>query len=128
MASRPSRPVVAAYTALAAVLSAAALSACCGPSKCVQARSGTAILDTVVIQIEKYKDRTGKYPIRLEDISQGYQDHANWEFKEACRECTVPEYRTDSYGYELEFRYTSFGNVRCLHTNEGEAWSCKGTY
>ncbi len=114
--------------ALTTLAGLCALSACCGPAKCLQARSGTAILDTAVVQIEKYKDRAGKYPVRLEDISPGYENHVNWDFKAACRECGIPQYHTDSYGYELEFRYENFGKVRCLHNNESETWSCKGTY
>ena len=110
------------------LIALAGLSACCGPAKCIQARGGTAILDTTISQIEKYKERNGRYPVILDHISKGYEDHMRWDFKAACRDCTLPEYRTDSFGYELEFSYESYGKVRCLHNNENEHWSCKGVY
>jgi hypothetical protein len=94
----------------------------------MQARGGTAALDTVVTRIESYKDRNRKYPVRLDDIAARYEDHMRWDFKAACRECSLPEYRTDSFGYELEFGYDKFGKVRCLHNSESEAWICKGVY
>ena len=104
------------------------LAGCCGPSKCIQARTGSTVLDSVVAQVEKFKERNGKYPVRLDDISPRYEDHMRWDFKADCRDCSLPEYRTDSFGYELEFRYENFGKVRCLHNNESETWNCKGVY
>lgn len=81
-----------------------------------------------MVQVEKYKERNGKYPVRLDDISPRYEDHMRMDFRSACADCTLPEYRTDSFGYELRFRYRNFGDVDCLRNAESESWQCKGVY
>jgi hypothetical protein len=113
---------------LAAAALGLALGACCGPAKCLQARSGKTALEGTVADIEAFKERNGRYPVRLEDIRKGYEDSLARVFNDACPTCTPAEYRTDSFGYELEFNYKEYGKVRCLKNNEADAWDCKGIY
>lgn len=119
--------LVKAVTAL--VLAAAAgFQGCCGPNACPQAKSGASVLDKAVAAIEEYKTRNGRYPVRLDDIKPGYGLEVELELKRTCPDCSRLGYKTDSFGYELEYQYPHMGKNRCIHNNEMERWDCKGIY
>ncbi len=104
------------------------LQACCGPATCPQARSGRALLDKTVAEVERYKERNGRYPVVLDDIRPGYQRDVEGRLKSDCPDCSEFLYKTDSFGYQIEYVYPHLGRNRCLHNNEMDAWECKGIY
>jgi hypothetical protein len=101
---------------------------CCGPMTCKQAKSGTAALDKAIAEIEKYKERNGRYPVLLDDIKPGYAETTERALKAECPDCIGFAYGTDAFGYEMEYVYPHFGRNRCVHSNEAEGWECKGIY
>ena len=113
---------------LPVVLLSAMLQACCGPNACPQAKTGASVLDKAVAEIEKFKERNGRYPVQLDDIAPGFALGVELELKRACPDCSRLEYKTDSFGYEIEYQYPHMGKNRCVHNNEMESWSCKGIY
>ena len=48
------------------------LQSCCAPNACRYAKSGSAELEKSLAEIEKYKERNGKYPVTLDDIQKGF--------------------------------------------------------
>jgi hypothetical protein len=113
---------------LTAVLAAVVMQACCGPNTCPQARSGASVLAKAVAEIEGYKERNGRYPVRLDDIKPRFALDLELELKRSCPDCSGLTYRTDSFGYEMEYLYPHMGKNRCVHNNEMERWDCKGIY
>ncbi|MDB5051548.1 MAG: hypothetical protein JWO30_4619 [Fibrobacteres bacterium] len=113
---------------LALILLMGVLQSCCGPQSCPQAKSGAAVLDKAVSEIEKYKERNGRYPVLLDDIKPGFGRQVEMELKADCPDCIEFAYKTDSFGYQIEYVYPHMGRNRCLHNNEMETWDCKGIY
>jgi hypothetical protein len=114
--------------AFVALVAMAILQSCCGPNACPQAKSGSAVLDKAVAAIEEYKERNRRYPVTLDDVEKGFQLKLELELAKACPDCTRFGYKTDSFGYEIEYQYPHMGKNRCVHNNEAESWSCKGIY
>jgi hypothetical protein len=104
------------------------MQACCGPASCPQAKSGGSVLEKAVPRIEAYKERNGRYPVQLEDIAPGFALEIELELKRVCPDCTLLAYKTDSFGYEIEYQYPHMGKNRCVRNNESDSWSCKGIY
>jgi hypothetical protein len=104
------------------------LQACCGPNACPQAKSGSAVLDRAIAGVEQYKERNGRYPVLLDDVEPGFQTRMELDLHATCPDCAFFQYKTDSFGYSLEYQYPHMGKNRCVHDNEAEGWSCKGIY
>lgn len=101
---------------------------CCGPNSCPQAKTGASVLGKAIGEIESYKERNGRYPVQLDNIKAGFALEVELELKRACQDCSLLQYKTDSFGYELEYQYPHMGKNRCIHNNEMEQWECKGIY
>jgi hypothetical protein len=98
--------------------------ACCGPAACPQARSGRA----AVVEVERYKERNGRYPVVLDDIKPGYLRAVEDRLRKECPDCREFRYGTDSFGYRFEYVYPHLGPNRCVLTAESDDWDCKGVY
>ena len=122
------RKIASALPALFSLFALLSLQACCGPASCPQAKSGTKTLEKVIAEIEKYKERNGRYPVLLDDVKPGFGLEVELELKRACAACTEFQYKTDSFGYQIEYVYPHMGRNRCLHNNEMDDWECKGIY
>ncbi len=104
------------------------LQSCCAPNACRYAKSGSAELEKSIVEIEKYKERNGKYPVTLDDIHQGFAVAAEAGLHSACPECGHLEYQTDAYGYELQYQYSHMGPNWCVYTTDTQKWYCRGNY
>jgi hypothetical protein len=104
------------------------LQSCCAPNACRYAKSGSAELEKSLAEIEKYKERNGKYPVTLDDIQKGFAAATEQGLRAACPECGNLEYQTDAYGYELRYRYSHMGPNWCLYTTDTQKWNCRGNY
>ncbi len=104
------------------------LASCCAPNACRYAKSGSDALAKSITSIEEYKGRNGKYPVVLDDIEKGFGNAQLKELQAACPECGELQYRTDAYGYELEYQYRHMGPNWCIYTSETSTWNCHGNY
>lgn len=104
------------------------LEACCSPNRCHQAKTGAMVLDSAIGKIEQYKERNGRYPIILDDIEKGLGAKVEQELKANCPDCTDLKYKTDPFGFEMEYRYYQMGKIVCRYDTEGMKWICRGEY
>lgn len=121
-------PLVVLVRLLPLATLAILLQSCCSPNACRYAKSGSAALAPAIAEIEKYKERNGKYPVTLDDIRKGFGTQSEKELAAACPECRDIQYRTDSYGYELQYLYRHMGPNWCVYTADTEKWNCRGNY
>ena len=101
---------------------------CCSPNACRYAKTGAAALAKPIEEIEKYKERNGKYPVTLDNIKKGFGAATEKDLQAACPECGDLGYHTDSYGYELQYRYSHMGPNWCIYSTDTEKWNCRGNF
>lgn len=104
------------------------IQSCCSPNACRYAKTGSGTLESLLVKIENYKERNGKYPVVLDDIQKGLGTSVEQELNTACPECKDLKYRTDSYGFELEYQYRHMGPNWCVYTADSQKWNCRGNY
>jgi hypothetical protein len=104
------------------------IQACCSPNACRYAKTGARTLEKSIVEVEKYKERNGRYPVVLDDIQKGFGPAAEKELQLACPECGDLQYRTDAYGYELQYQYRHMGPNWCVYTADSQKWNCRGNY
>lgn len=86
------------------------------------------VLDGAIKKIEQYKERNGRYPVILDHIEKGYGERLEQELRADCPDCTDFRYGTDSFGFEMEYRYYRMGKNVCAYGTESEKWNCRGVY
>lgn len=104
------------------------LQACCSPNRCRQAKTGAMVLDPVIEKIEHYKERNGRYPVVLDDMEKGLGARVVEDLRAGCPDCRGFRYKTDSFGFEMEYSYEQNGKNTCLYTTEAMQWNCRGEY
>lgn len=115
------------FPPVAAVL-AAFLGACCAPSRCPQAKTGPMVLDPVLEKIEHYKERNGRYPVVLDDVEKGLGEKVVSDLRNACPDCRDLRYRTDSFGFVMEYNFEQNGKNACRYSTDSMQWVCRGEY
>lgn len=109
-------------------LGAALLAGCCSPNRCPQAKTGAQVLDSAIAKVEQYKERNGRYPVVLDDIEKGLGAQVQKELRHFCPDCMDFKYRTDPFGFEMEYSFYQGGRNTCRFNSEAVSWSCRGEY
>jgi hypothetical protein len=106
-----------------------AIAACFGPppGKGTKPRRAYRNAPPVIAAIEQYHVARGYYPLALDSLVPEFlprpalldppaQEHHPWE------------YRRDSTGYVLTFRYTGPGMNYCEYSSKDPHWHCHGYF
>lgn len=117
------RGIFAAVAAFALILGG-----CCAPSQCRQAKTGPMVLDPVLEKIEHYKERNGRYPVVLDDVEKGLGEKVAADLRAACPDCRDFRYKTDSFGFMMEYSFEQNGKNACRYSTDVMQWVCRGEY
>lgn len=86
------------------------------------------VLDPVVEKVENYKARNGRYPVVLDDVEKGLGEKVIEDLRAACPDCRDFRYKTDPFGFEMEYTFEQHGKNSCRYTTEAMQWVCRGEY
>jgi len=121
------RRVLCTSLALGIVL----IAGCATPGKGQKAESGYALLEPVIRALDKFYEKNGAYPEKLQELVPKYvskvpESFDDWPivyFRETPRSAEVTSVKYP--GYLLSFKYTGPGMNQCFF-RPGEQWDCSG--
>ena len=105
------------------------LAICSGPppGESDAATAAKARARTVIIALERYDQERGRYPAALDSLVPDYLSAQTLPLVPAQHSYPF-EYRLDSAGYELSFRYSGPGMNYCDYRPSARRWHCGGYF
>jgi hypothetical protein len=97
------------------VLALAVLLAGCGPAS--PEKQNREAAEKVIRMLDKYRENSGAYPARLEDMDFG-SDRAAVEARH------YNYFRKTDDSYSLQFFFVDKGSQSCTYESAGRSWSC----
>lgn len=81
----------------------------------------------IIVALERFRQARGEYPDSLPQLVPGFLDRGSFAVAHLDRNGPV-EYRRDSLGYALTFRYDGPGRNSCTHRGGRSDWACGGYF
>ncbi len=104
------------------------LAACPKPGHGAKAARGFARAAPVLTALAEYRAQVGSYPDSLAALVPAYLMAAALETPDGAQEKYPLEYRRDSTGFRLRFRYVGPGMNYCDYSAAQPKWHCGGYF